>query len=926
MLHNTTRSAGGLLLLLACMRSVVSADPVNFESQITPLFAAHCQRCHGAEEQSSNLRTDQRASLLAGGESGEPSIVPGDVSASQLLTRVVSNDESLRMPPEGNRLTSAQIELLTRWIREGAQWPGQMSEQTTTSTAQQWPALTKPKLPQLSDRHPVDRFIQLKLASQGLAFSPVADRRSLVRRVTLDLTGLPPTPAAVAKFVDDVRPTPIAYESVVNRLLGSPAYGERWAQHWLDVIRWAETVGFETNLERTRAWPYRDWLIGALNADKAYDQFLLEQMAGDLVGQDAALGFLVAGPANLPGQIGRDEEAMRQARQDELDEVIRTVSQGVLGITVGCARCHNHKFDEIRQSDYYAMQAVFAGLNYGHRRLRGPQNDEWSKQIPDTEQLVTDLEQEIEGIRQDLKLRPAVENVDVEHFASVLATAVRMEIRATANGGAASLYEFEVWSSNPPASQPVNVALSDHGGVPSASSFALANQTRHYDNLVDGSVDQRQAFPWSAAKPGPAWIQVDLRKPVQIERVKWHRGSTVPVDYTIQILTPTNDTWETVASSHDRIPRVDDTRSTETIALEAVAESDRVALLTRIRQLRESRVELSRLQDGPQVYAASFQSEPPVTWLLRRGDPMQRVREVDAGVPVTLATSQEKQLPQTEADRRLAFIQDTCRPDHPLTARVIANRLWQHHFGTGFVSTPSDFGRMGQPATHPQLLNWLAAELVENDWSIKHLQRLIVTSHTYRQGSRPVKGAEKIDQDARWLWRFPPRRMEAEAIRDSILFVSGNLNRTMGGRGFDFFNQRGGLSDYLPKETFEPSGWRRMVYAHKIRMQAVDVFGAFDCPDAGQMKPRRTESITPVQSLGLFNSPFVIRQATDFAARICREVGTDVNRQIEYAFQLTVARAPSLQERQQLAALAREHGLSLVGRVLFNSSEFLSIQ
>jgi hypothetical protein len=261
-----------------------------------------------------------------------------------------------------------------------------------------------------------------------------------------------------------------------------------------------------------------------------------------------------------------------------------------------------------------------------------------------------------------------------------------------------------------------------------------------------------------------------------------------------------------------------------------------------------------------------------------------------------------------------------------LTARVIANRLWQHHFGTGFVSTPSDFGRMGQPATHPQLLNWLAAELVENDWSIKHLQRLIVTSHTYRQGSRPVKGAEKIDQDARWLWRFPPRRMEAEAIRDSILFVSGNLNRTMGGRGFDFFNQRGGLSDYLPKETFEPSGWRRMVYAHKIRMQAVDVFGAFDCPDAGQMKPRRTESITPVQSLGLFNSPFVIRQATDFAARICREVGTDVNRQIEYAFQLTVARPPSLQERQELAALAREHGLSLVGRVLFNSSEFLSIQ
>ncbi|MCH2385999.1 MAG: DUF1549 domain-containing protein, partial [Pedosphaera sp.] len=343
------------------------------------------------------------------------------------------------------------------------------------------------------ESHPIDFFIGQKLREKKLTFSAEADRVTLLRRVTLDLTGLPPSPAEVRAFVRDARPTDEAFMEGVDRLLASPRHGERWAQHWLDVIRWAETVGFETNGERAEAWHYRDWVIHALNADLPYDKFLRDQLAGDITGADAALGFLVAGPANLPGQVGRDEEAMRSARQDELDEVIRTVSQGLFGLTIGCARCHDHKFDPILQRDYYGMQAVFAGLRYGNRRLRGAQNDEWTSQVPAKQKQLADLKTKLETQRGQLELRKPLDSVHSDEFAPVTARAIRMNIRATANGSAASLYEFEAWTTDG-----TNAALASGGARPSASSFALANQTRHFENLTDGSVDRRQAFPWVA--------------------------------------------------------------------------------------------------------------------------------------------------------------------------------------------------------------------------------------------------------------------------------------------------------------------------------------------------------------------------------------------------------------------------------------------
>ncbi len=762
--------------------------------------------------------------------------------------------------------------------------------------------------------HPVDALIGEKLAERGLTMNPPANPRTLVRRLHLVLTGLPPSPERVEAFVRDPD-----LPRLVDELLASPRYGERWAQHWLDVIRWAETVGFEANAERTNAWHYRDWVIAAFNDDKPYDRFILEQLAGDTVGADAALGFLVAGPANLPGQIGRDEAAMRGARQDELDEVIRTVGQAFFGITVGCARCHDHKFDPVPMRDYYAMQAIFSGLTYGHRRWRGPENDAWTAKLPAARENVAKLRAELDSLRKSHDLRPPLADVHAENFPRVKAAAIRMRIAATGNGAAASLYEFEAWAGE------TNVALASNGARPSASSFALANQTRHFDNLTDGDVDKRQAYPWVAKKAGPAWIRVDFAKPTEISRVTWHRGASVPADYAIEVLAPGSDRWVEVAHARDRLPRTDDTRKVANVALADLDSALTKVLVDKIAALRAAQATLARLSAGPQVYAARFSAKPDPTYVLHRGDAMQRRDQVAPAVPAAFGRI-EIAPGAPEPERRLALARHLARADHPLTARVMVNRVWQHHFGAGLVATPSDFGKMGAEPSHPELLDWLAAKFVAGGWSLKKLHRLILTSRAFCQSSAPRAEALAVDADCRLLWRFPPRRIEAEAMRDSILSVSGKLNLKMGGRGFDFFNLRGGLSDYRPKETFDENGWRRMIYAHKVRMIPVDVFGAFDCPDAGQMKPQRTRSITPVQSLGLLNSPFANRQAAFFAERLRNESGDDVGAQIDRAFALAFARPPTPEERERLTALIREHGLEQACRAIFNASEFAFLQ
>ncbi len=918
-----------LTSLLLFSYSRTSAEEIDFASQIEPIFAKHCISCHGSEEQKSGLRLDRRASLLRGGDYGEAAIVPGNPNASFLVKVVHGDEPDLQMPPEGDPLTKQQISLLTRWIKQGAQWPGQMNATADDIESDHWSlqplSAIQPPQKETSQTHPIDAFIVKALHEKSLVLSEPADPTTLIRRVTLVLTGLPPTPNEVEQFVNHPNGIEVAYGQAVDRLLASPRYGERWAQHWLDVIRWAETVGFETNKERPDAWHYRDWVIGSLNDDKPYDRFVFEQLAGDTVGEDAALGFLVAGPANLPGQIGRDEEAMRQARQDELDEVIRTVSQGLFGLTIGCARCHNHKFDPILQRDYYAMQAMFAGLSYGNRRLRGDMNDKWTEQVPSVRESLRSQRAELESLRKNHQLQVASSDIQTDMFEPIKARSVRMEIAATTNAAAASLYEFQVWTVDAENAVTKNIALASAGAVPSASSFELANQTRHFDNLVDGSSDRRQAFPWVAATQGPAWLQIDLQHPAMIDRVVWDRGNNVPSDYVIKVLPVGEEQWQVVASTSNRLPREDDTRKADKIKLAHLSSKQVEELVNKISEIRKKQANLTRLAAGPKVYAANFTDSPPSTWLLRRGDAMQRVEEIPPAIPLVLGNL-KLSTDHPEKERRLALAAHLTQSDHPLTARVIVNRVWQQHFGIGLIDTPSDLGKMGSPPSHPELLDWLAADFVKGGWSLKRLHRQIVLSQTFRQASQPDDDALSADAESRLLWRFPPRRLEAEAIRDSILGVSGKLNLQMGGRGFDLFDRRGGLSDYHPKETFDTSGWRRMVYAHKVRMQSVDIFGAFDCPDSGQMKPRRTRSITPLQSLSLLNSPFVLRQAKFFAERVAGEAGDKIDLQVELAFRLAFSRAPSEVEKQPMETFTREQGLAQLCRVLMNASEFLYIQ
>ncbi|MBL9139100.1 MAG: DUF1553 domain-containing protein [Verrucomicrobiales bacterium] len=639
--------------------------------------------------------------------------------------------------------------------------------------------ITNPPLPIPRDsqwsRQPLDHFILAHLERVGLSPARETDRVTWLRRATFDLTGLPPTPEEVAALEADHSVG--ADERIVDRLLASPRYGERWAQHWLDVVRFADTHGFEVNTERPNAWPYRDYVIRAFNRDLPYDQFIREQIAGDQWGEDAATGFLLTASALLPGQIGADEPSKRLARQDALDEIIVNIGQTFLGLTIGCARCHDHKTDPISQHDYYAMQAFVAGVEYEDRDLRTPE---------------------------------------------------------------------------------ANALRAEEGALKTELAQVQADLTRYTPRV--GETSDHQSLADGSAKP-------DL-------------GPTA-----------------------------------------ALPSENAVA----VRQLKErqKRIEarLAQVAIGQRAFAGNFR-QPDLIRVLRRGDPEQPRDEVAPAVPRAMGALE---LPKDAADpqRRIALADWIASPRNPLTARVMVNRIWQGHFGTGLVDTSSDFGRNGGKASHPELLDWLASEFIASGWSLKHIHRLIVLSATYRQAATPDSQGEAIDAESRFLWRFPPRRLEAETIRDAMLAVSGHLNLAMYGRGFDLFDKRGGLTGFKPVESFDVEGRRRMIYAHKVRREREAVFGAFDCPDAGQSTARRRESTTPIQALNLFNSRFTIDEAEAFADRVQSEAGPDIDRQIQQAYRRALARDPHPEERVEAEPVVRHHGLAVLCRALFNSNEFL---
>jgi mono/diheme cytochrome c family protein len=989
----------GAITALAAAPDVTKLPPaagrsVDFVKDIRPILEKSCRTCHGAEKQKGGYRLDSRTAALRGGETYSPAMKPGDSTGSPLIHLVAGLVPDSKMPAKGDPLTPEQIGLLRAWIDQGAVWPDEgRAEADPIKSHWAFQPVKRPVPPVISESvisksvkrtgarpragslnsdslitdywNPIDAFVTAKLAEKKLKPSPEANRTTLIRRLYLVMLGMPPAPEEVAAFLADTKPD--AFERLVGRVLDDPRYGERWGRHWLDVIRFAESNGFETNRERPNAWRFRDYVIAAFNDDKPYDQFIREQLAGDALGVDVATGFLVGGPVDIVGSP--DPVLTAQQRADEIDDMVGTTATAFLGLTLGCVRCHSHKFDPIAHREYYAMAAMFTGVKHGERAL--PMPAEQKAQVAMLDGAIKDLEQKLArfiaqpGMAGDATntagkpLRPPVNALrNEEVFPPVEAKFVRFTVLASSSGEPC-LDELEVWSGER------NVAPATNGARATASGTLPGYEIHKLEHLNDGRVGNSRS--WISSESGRGWVQLEFARPERIERIVWGRdregkfADRVATQYRIEAALTTK-AWKLVASSDDREPFKSGGSKPPAFVyrFDDYPEADAAKGRSWLAELERARRQRELLAKTPMVYAGNF-TRPGPTHRLHRGDPMQKREPVAPGTlavfhPLTLATNTPEQ------ERRLKLADWIASPENPLTPRVLVNRVWQHHFGIGLVDTPNDFGKNGSRPTHPELLDWLASEfikptgagfspspggegwgeggqhlsrsvnqphasrLVPHAWSLKHLHRLILTSATWRQSSAPRADAFKVDAGSRLLWRFPPRRLEAEAIRDSILAVSGNLDRTAGGPSFHLHDvDRENVYHYHPKEKFGPAESRRMVYAFKVRMEQDGVFGAFDCPDGSLVMPKRSVSTTPLQALNLFNSRFILDQSEAFAARLHMEAGNDATAQVRHAWQLAFNRAPGRKEAREAVAFAKAEGFPALCRAVLNANEFLFI-
>lgn len=901
-----------LIWILPSALSLTLSLAVDYESQIKPILATHCVDCHGPDKQKSRVRVDQRATLLRGGDSGLPAIVPGDVGASHLVALVKGSDENEVMPPKGDRLSDEEVALLESWIAEGAEWPGQMNA-TAEVTTDHWSfqPVVRPAVPEKAATHPVDAFLVKALEQVGVSPNPAADARSLIRRASIVLTGLPPAPERVDAFVAAYAARPDgAYTALVEELLASKHFGERWAQHWLDVIRWGETNGSESNLYRKNAWIYRDYVIRAFNEDLPYDRFLREQLAGDQFGVGEATGFLVAGPHVPAATVGEEPSAMRQARADRMDEIMQTIGASMLGVTVNCARCHNHKFDPVSIKDYYALTAVFQGVEFGGRI------PEYHEAHP-RQQRAVELEEKIAHERTQLKKDLGAWEENWGGFAEVhFPLTTTQGLRVEFGNRAIFIDELEVFG---PDKEAENVALASKDATLTTdpSMTQLRGELHKANDGAYGTMVWKSRAPeGSSAKP---WVEIRFpdREAVSRFRFSHNREYYFETDYlekmpgtqfsTVKISALQDDgTWKEIANTQ---------------------QSRRV-----MNQQKKIRETVARLQqwigklqtEGPQhSFIAQFKP-PGITHVLHRGSPENPREEVGPAGFEILDGDLDLEASASDAERRKRFAAWLGNPSHPLTARVLVNRLWHHLFGTGMVPTTSDFGVAGAPPSHPELLDWLAAEFVDPQefpmeaWSMKGMIRALVLTDAFRRSSQPAAKGLATDANSALLWRYPPRRVEAEVIRDGILQASGKLDRAVGGPSYRIHNVKKTYSQWEVVDNHGPATWRRMLYQERMRRVDDRMFTAFDFPDCGQVRAKRPVSTTPLQALNLMNSPFVIEQANFIAERANRDAGKGGKVPIRRVFELLLGRQP---DPHELAACEGTE-LSLVARSLINTNEF----
>src|SRR5262245_11148592 len=802
------------------------------------ILRQNCFGCHGAAKMSGlDLRTAE--SVLAGGDNGKV-IEPSDASASRLY-QFITHQSKPAMPP-GKKLPDAAIETLRRWIESGASFDGFEKEAAASKDGEPVKLIERPITPEERGfwafqpprrspeprvshpgrgANPIDAFLLAKMKAKGLKPSPRADRRTLIRRAYLDLTGLPPAPEEVEAFVKDSSPG--AWERLIDRLLASPHYGERWARYWLDLVRYADSGGFEFDVDRPDAWRYLDDVVKAFNDEKPYDQFIREQLAGDEYAPDSQEAMIATGFLRLGPEGGGGGE---RGRQDALDDLITTTSLTFMGLTVGCARCHDHKFDPIPQKDFYRIQAIFAPTRPVSYPLVGA--DVVAAHRAET--------QRIEGLQRPLK--KAKEELEAPHLKALVEEAV------------SRLPEY----------------------------MQIAWRT-----------------PPEKRTPGQR---------LNVQQIK----KTLEDDSLSQKLTEK----EIVA----RMPAEDKRKHQELVEQIKALDRQKPKPYPTARAIGES---------GP---------KPGPTYFLYRGAPDAKGPAVTPGaLSVINETDYEFPAPPPNAKssyRRRGLVEWLTSRQNPLTARVMVNRIWQHHFGEGIVRTPSNFGKLGEPPTHPELLDWLAVEFMNGGWSVKRMHRLMMTSQAYQMASDDVAADVAIDPENRLLWRMPRARLEAEIIRDQILAVAGNLDGALGGpcvyphidpKLFQSSTKR----TWPGKPDDDPSTWRRSLYVYSKRSIRYPLFEAFDQPNLINSCDRRNNSTIAPQALLLMNNNFVLTEAKYFAERLRREAGDDARAQARKAYRLALGRAPTAFELAKTVEFIRSgpDGLAEFCHALFNLNEFV---
>ena len=927
----------GCLLLAGAATPGLAQEPdpkgiAFFEKNVRPLLIARCYACHstGAKTLRGSLLLDSRPGWMRGGDSG-PVIVPGNPGESPLIKAVRYAEDGAQMPPS-DRLPPEEIAVLVRWVRMGAPDPRE-AEPADLSAAtdpksidfakarEHWAFqpirnVTRPVVQNESwPKSPIDGFILAALERRGFSPAPPANRRTLIRRATYDLVGLPPTPEEVNAFVSD--PSPRAFADLIDRLLASQAYGERWGRHWLDVARYGDSNGGDINRTFPNAFRFRNYVIEAFNRDVPFDQFVHEQLAGDLLpatddqrehyARLTATGFLVLGTKIL------SEEDKTKMLVDITDEQIDTVGKAFMALTLGCARCHDHKFDPIPTSDYYALAGIFESTK---TMLRPGQ---WNERIlapPEVVKSVLDYRKKIGDVSRRLRDRTATAD---EEF--------RADQRRKA-GTYLTAASAILWPDGPSPSKespPEAAELAKESRINEAVLKNWVNYLRATDkgpdtiwhawmNLVEPADDRASSTssgPQSASenaaiaalfadvaptsreelaahyqklfdRAGAAWRE---RTPSREAGEADDRPKTLP--------DPALERFRVVLYGDEGPPLLPRRRERKGIYSEE-AEAD-------VKRLRDEKNKLEKSQPKPDMAMGVEDSKVVNVKIHLRGDYLKPGQEVPRRFLQVIAGEHQDPLPENQSGRR-QLAEWLTEPDHPLTSRVIVNRIWRWHFGQGIVATPNNFGTRGKRPTHPDLLDYLARRFIEGGWSIKAIHRLILLSATYQMSSRYDPVAASADPENRYLWRAPRRRLEAEAIRDTLLTVAGRLDRTFGGAPVEVSAENASTKAIERVTAFYQASTRRSVYLPVLRTSVYSMLALLDFPDGAQPVGNRTRAIVPTQALLLMNSPFVIQQAEHMAARLLHRAALDEVARVRLAYQWTLCRQPTSEDLESSLA------------------------